>query len=119
MIWAYNQVVRRMMAISTMLTLLLSLVLCASAQCPLQPVADSAHPCCPNPDSHPSQPSSAQDCPYLLLQKAKAKSVALFGPVPMATAPAFAPQVAVFHAVPKTRTSDDSGLYLRIRVLLI
>jgi hypothetical protein len=113
-------VLRRFFAISTLLALLAAVVLCASAQCPvLQVASNCAHPCCPHPDSHPVPSQSAQDCPYLLLGKAKAPGIAVFGSVPMATL--YEMPVAVSYRAPLVRTyvADSSGLHLRLRLLLI
>ena len=72
------------------------------------------------PFSAPQSQTSAQDCPYLLLEKGKHSS---FG----ADAPALLPAPVSLAAIARPLSmaerdihiADSSGLFLRLRVLLI
>jgi hypothetical protein len=87
-------------------------------------VVDSfaAHACCPHSRSHsaPRSQTSAQDCPYLLLENSRTPSFAAY-------VPALLPAPVSFAAMPRplsmaerhSRIADSSGRFLRLRVLLI
>jgi hypothetical protein len=113
---------KKLGAISTALALLAILVACPVMAC--APMVDSylAHSCCPHSGSHsaPHSRTSAQDCPYLLLEKSRNPSFA-------ANVPALLPTLVSFAAIVQplcmaerhSRIADSTGLFLRLRVLLI
>jgi hypothetical protein len=81
-----------------------------------------AHSCCPHSGSHsaPHSQTSAQDCPYLLLEKSKNPGFAAYVPALLAVPVSFAalPQ-PLSMAERHIRIADSSGLFLRLRVLMI
>src|ERR1700722_4830214 len=113
---------KKLSAISTVLTLLAILFACPVLSCLPMAASDAAHSCCPHSRSHsaPQSQTSAQDCPYLLLEKGKHSS---FG----ADAPALLPAPVSLAAIARPLSmaerdihiADSSGLFLRLRVLLI
>jgi hypothetical protein len=113
---------KKLGAISTALALLAILVACPVLAC--TPMVDSAaaHSCCPHSGSHsaPHSQTSAQDCPYLLLEKSKNPSFAAYGAAPLPAPISFGSLAQPLSMVERhVRVADSSGLFLRLRVLLI
>jgi hypothetical protein len=113
---------KKLGAISTALALLAILVACPILAC--QPMVDSnaAHSCCPHSRSHPAPGSqtSAQDCPYLLLEKSRNPSFAAYVPAVLPAPVSFAAVAQPLSLAERhSRIADSSGLFLRLRVLLI
>src|SRR5580704_16162350 len=109
-------------AISTALALLAILVACPVLACP--PMVDSyaAHSCCPHSGSHsaPHSQTSAQDCPYLLLEKSRNSGFAAYVPALLPTLVSFAAIAEPLSmAERRSHVADSSSLFLRLRVLLI
>jgi hypothetical protein len=114
--------VRRPAAVFAIAVLAAILAFCPTLMCAPPEVSAAAHSCCPSPQ-HKRAPApcdtSAQTCPYLLLQSTKCVPPALSVPAIQITA--IAPRVdgyAQITVVPsQVRAVED--LYLRNRVLLL
>jgi hypothetical protein len=113
---------KKLGAISTAVTLLTILVACPVLACTPMVDSNAAHSCCPHSRSHsaPHSQTSAQDCPYLLLEKSRHPVFTAYTPALLAAPVSFAaaPQ-PLCMAERHSRIADSSGLFLRLRVLLI
>jgi hypothetical protein len=116
------ELTKKLGAISTALALLAILVACPILACPLIVDSEMAHSCCPHSGSHsaPHSQTSARDCPYLLLEKSRNPNFAFYVPAlrPIRTSFAAIAQ-PLFMAERHSHIADSTGLFLRLRVLLI
>jgi hypothetical protein len=113
---------KKLGAISTALVLLAILIACPVLACTPMVDSDAAHSCCPHSRSHsaPHPQTSAQDCPYLLLEKSGNPSFAAYLPALLPTPVSFAAVAQPLSMAERhSRIADSSGLFLRLRVLLI
>jgi len=87
---------------------------CAFASC-VFPIAAASQCCHKRPPCAPKQ--EIRDCAYTLLERTKTTPAVLSAAMPLAPVPS--PLAPVDSIRPAERLADSSGLYLRIRVLLI
>jgi hypothetical protein len=104
------------------LALLAITAYCPSQAWALREPASPSDSCCPNrhstPDRRPCD-TTAQTCPYLLLQKSKAIPIAIAAPPLQVRVAPVAIDDCDCVALAPAYVSDSKGLYLRNRVLLI
>jgi len=122
---AYRGIIRltkKLGAISTALALLVILVACPILACPPMVNSYAAHSCCPHQGSNsaPHSRTSAQGCPYLLLEKSRNPSSAVNVPALLPTLVSFAVIAEPLSMAGRHgRIADSTGLFLRLHVLLI
>jgi hypothetical protein len=110
---------RSAVAIGMAMLLFSILALCPVMACPLTPATKS---CCHKAQTEfPSYPPTIQACPYLLLDKGQTVTASVI--LATIALPPVSPNRTVVRASAisgnEIRLPDSSGLYLRLRVLLI
>jgi hypothetical protein len=117
---AMMEMMKAVIARLAVLALLAITAYCPSQAWALRELARPSDSCCPNstPDRKPCD-TTAQTCPYLLLQKSKAVPIAIAAPPRQVRVAPVAIDDCDCVALAPAYVSDSKGLYLRNRVLLI